>query len=632
MITGTYNLVADPQWRNVQLQDVFLECDTTLAPVTINLFPIADLDRFFNVKISISDVNKNASVNNITINAGSVGLVPVFDTIDEQGNTQIVLNTNGESVVFQPVSDASWIAIESLGGGGASAPVDILYADLYNDTVAAKLTAGQWYRVTDYRSVNFLNGWEIANNNPLPVDPSFDPRQIYTGDVEVILVQAISPYQIAEVGYSETFQGDVIQYQSYTNKIGVDFDISNGTILPDSSIVSGFDLQWDAVNNQAFFNMPLAYPALFGHYFYLYAEFSGGTYYQNGCFEPLTPVEAICQYPYTSDDPAYGNPKAMSRLSVSVDGIKVVLLDLNQNDVNNYDAGTLYVETVYAIGDAFGWITKRNDTLRNIVVPFDFRGRKYRRYEVDLTVVNPALATGYWGQGDNYFSQGTTGNYIDVPSFGEAGYDAYDIEWNDIGGADMNWYAGYNDNFVCLGYLEFSKIGFYSRNSTITNSTKNTIGNYFQSNTIGTNFSGNAIKNDFSNNTLGGNFRFNTIANNFVANTIGDNFQQNTIVDNFINNTTGTNFGANAIGFGFQQNTIGNSFLSNTIANNFNTNVIANNFIRNQIEYSPTATNLTLATHVYGDYTCTIFKNSGGVITLSFVDGTNTVVYTLPTA
>ena len=117
MITGTYNLVVDPQWRNVQLQELFLECDTTLAPVTINLFPIADLNRFWNVKLIISDANKNASVNNITINTGSVGLVPVFDTIDEQGNTQIILNTNGESVVFQPVSESTWLAIESLGGG-----------------------------------------------------------------------------------------------------------------------------------------------------------------------------------------------------------------------------------------------------------------------------------------------------------------------------------------------------------------------------------------------------------------------------------------------------------------------------------------------------------------------------------
>ena len=60
MITGTYNLTVNPQWRNLQQSEVFLECDTTLAPVTINLFEIADLSRFWNVKIVISDPNNNA--------------------------------------------------------------------------------------------------------------------------------------------------------------------------------------------------------------------------------------------------------------------------------------------------------------------------------------------------------------------------------------------------------------------------------------------------------------------------------------------------------------------------------------------------------------------------------------------
>ena len=116
MITGTYNLAADPQWRNVQLQELFLECDTTLAPVTINLFPIVDLNRFWNVKIVVSDVNNNAGTNNITINAGSVGLVPVFDTIDQDGNVQVVLNENGESLSLQVASETQWIGSASTGG------------------------------------------------------------------------------------------------------------------------------------------------------------------------------------------------------------------------------------------------------------------------------------------------------------------------------------------------------------------------------------------------------------------------------------------------------------------------------------------------------------------------------------
>jgi hypothetical protein len=114
MITGTYNLVVNPQWRNVQESEVFLECDTTLAPVTINLFEIADLNRFWNVRIVVSDVNNNAGTNNITINAN------ISDTVDEDTTNQIVINTNGSSVSLQVVSDTQWVATESVGGGGTS--------------------------------------------------------------------------------------------------------------------------------------------------------------------------------------------------------------------------------------------------------------------------------------------------------------------------------------------------------------------------------------------------------------------------------------------------------------------------------------------------------------------------------
>jgi hypothetical protein len=55
---------------------------------------------------------------------------------------------------------------------------------------------------------------------------------------------------------------------------------------------------------------------------------------------------------------------------------------------------------------------------------------------------------------------------------------------------------------------------------------------------------------------------------------------------------------------------------------------MGNNFQRNQIDYSPTSTDFTLATHVYADYTCTIFKRSNGTLRLSYIDGTDTIQYT----
>ena len=109
-ISGTYNLVANSNWKNLVLQEIYLECDTTLAPVTINLFPISDLGRFWNVKIYVTDISNNAGTNPITINAGSSGLPLVSDTINRQGLTNFTINYNGGDAVLMIVTGNKWSA------------------------------------------------------------------------------------------------------------------------------------------------------------------------------------------------------------------------------------------------------------------------------------------------------------------------------------------------------------------------------------------------------------------------------------------------------------------------------------------------------------------------------------------
>jgi hypothetical protein len=106
-ITGTYNLLANSLWQTLVLQEVRLECDTSLAPVTINLFEISELNRLWNVKIYITDISANASVNNIIVNASG------SDTIDSTGNTQRIISNDGVSAVFAVVNQTQWVALES---------------------------------------------------------------------------------------------------------------------------------------------------------------------------------------------------------------------------------------------------------------------------------------------------------------------------------------------------------------------------------------------------------------------------------------------------------------------------------------------------------------------------------------
>jgi hypothetical protein len=111
IITGTYDLVVNPQWRLLQLQEIYLECDTTLAPVTINLFPIEDLSRFWNVKIYVNDISDNAGTNPITINTGASGLPLVYDNINRQGIVNFTINYNGGGAILSVVGKDDWAAL-----------------------------------------------------------------------------------------------------------------------------------------------------------------------------------------------------------------------------------------------------------------------------------------------------------------------------------------------------------------------------------------------------------------------------------------------------------------------------------------------------------------------------------------
>jgi len=106
-ITGTYNLVADPSWRLLQLYEVYLECDTTLGAVSINLFKISDLKGFWNAKIYITDKNKNASNNPITVNCNSA------DSIE--GGSQLTINQNSGALWLAVSDNNTWVVTGSVG-------------------------------------------------------------------------------------------------------------------------------------------------------------------------------------------------------------------------------------------------------------------------------------------------------------------------------------------------------------------------------------------------------------------------------------------------------------------------------------------------------------------------------------
>jgi len=381
-------------------------------------------------------------------------------------------------------------------------------------------------------------------------------------------------------------------------------------------------------------------------------------------------------------------------------------------------------------------ITRRTDTLRNISTPFDFRGRKYRRYEVDrfgfiftishstsgstatdgiyiitasnitasgsgatfrvtvssgsvtdVQIVNKGrfysdsdtllidgtLIGGVSGDDDititvtaitssvDFWSIGTNfDNAIQVPSdiykdfkvFSED-HDSLNIQWNGLGGPNMYNNSGYSDNNVfrgnCLNvtiedsFFKNTIYDYFSRNIIGYSFQNNTIGGEFYDNTIGDSFRNNTIS-DLYDNIIGNNFYLNIIDDGFHNNTIGNRFQENIIDNNFAFNKIGSNFYSNVIhegfGFGFnssQGNVIGNYFYNNKIGEYFYNNFISDGFYNNIIvdyfqlndikAFNVYNQDFTSSIYVYGSYNCSIFKRSDGVLRLTYVDNTDTIIY-----
>ena len=457
-------------------------------------------------------------------------------------------------------------------------------------------------------------------------------------------------------------------------------------------------------------------PVQFGHSLYVNLEFEDyigeNDYYSlNGVYENLKPGinHVTSNWSYDESTDTYGLPK--SRIRVSDDGTTIEFLDLNYKNLVDfkYYNNLATISSYTNLGDQYGYILRRFDTERNIDVPFDFRGIKYRRYELDYKDLG--LGNQYGGITDHYYNNDreflSTGYHKDFyifenyPSDNDNSFT--NIKWEDNPGPDFrsysSLYSGQYENNVFLGNLNnvTIKSKFYHntilsdfRNNTIGNEFyRNTTLNYFNNNKIGDSFtwnilgsftdniisdsfednvftaqinsniignnfysnfgkmsiSENKIGRNFSYNNLYGFFSFNTIDNSFANNDIYGNFRYNKIGRDFYDNNQSVelnggvtasivgDFDNNIIGTEFYNNRIGNNFHNNNISDNFYYNIINENFqLNNVIAPNFNTWDLSNTEYVYGDYNCTIFKDTNSEYRLSYIDGDGVLNVTSPDA
>jgi hypothetical protein len=105
-VPTTYDLIASTDTDSESNNEVRILCDTTLAPITLNLPPISSFNGIWNLKLWIIDFGGNASVNNIIVNPDIVA----GDTITQNGGALITepLAYNGAVVPFEICYNNRW--------------------------------------------------------------------------------------------------------------------------------------------------------------------------------------------------------------------------------------------------------------------------------------------------------------------------------------------------------------------------------------------------------------------------------------------------------------------------------------------------------------------------------------------
>jgi hypothetical protein len=320
---------------------------------------------------------------------------------------------------FTTVDSNAYLRACKLNSNGTVNTSDQLTGQLFNNATSVNWSAYDSETDTVICSGSFLE----FDTNPLPGFASFkatsgsipglDGLQVHTSpNPEVIVVTALSQNRFEAVGYSETY-GDIVEFNPICNSIGIPIDIYNGATLPDSTVVSGFDLQWDGRN--AYFTMPEGYPVNFGHIFLIYMSLGSASYdtsYENSIILP-------------GENNNLTASTNLSKVIISNDGKKVTIVGMPEDLFLEYIPGSLSVTIVNPIEPAYGWMLKRTDPINNVTAPLDWRNFRYRRWQFLATGSPFTYLTDYRSYFGSYGAEWyfyptvtstiTTGDYVDYP-------------------------------------------------------------------------------------------------------------------------------------------------------------------------------------------------------------------------
>ena len=516
--------------------------------------------------------------------SGSAGTSGTSGTSGSAG-TSGTSGSSGSSGTSGTSGTSGSAGTSGTSGTSVGSVKEITYEGLTDLIDANLLSVGNKYLITDYQTVH-----EIPNSGTWDEQGQImSSNAINTGQVEPLLVTALTTNRLMNECYSTLFPQDIIYYDIQNNQTMVQ-GCTKGYIYRRIDTLKQNDIGFD-YRNVKFRRYQMNVTT---------EHATGNTNYTKGAVVKKTGTVEV--YIKLSDaDGLFSDDSKWKRFEW--DNLMYISpIGFNQN----------YAE--------FSWLLI--DSIFQLKIPTTANFKDYYFFSTAPTI------TGVQSTFDNIYQNKFKLNNSSLIFNSNSVFFGNNFSSNAVG-----------DNFssnTVGDYFSSNTVGDnFNRNTVGDNFNRNTVGNYFSSNTVRDNFNSNTVRDNFQSNTVGNSFSSNTVGNYFSSNTVRDNFYSNTVGNGFNGNTVGNGFYSNAVGNGFQYNTVGNGFYSNAVGNGFQSNTVGNNFSKNTVRdsfYSNTVGNyfnsvggidFSLATYVYQSYNKELFTNSVGGKYLKYYDGSN---------
>jgi hypothetical protein len=468
------------------------------------------------------------------------------------------------------------------------------YSGLTSLITGSSLSVGSYYLITDFKTCYDVPEYYVdGDNKPSEV---IDYRQ---GNVEPLIVQAISSNTISSTAYQPAYPNDTIKYDWTWNTTEITGGEAYGRI---TERVDEYNNRTDYDHRNILFNRFQSYDKEIKLTGTIYALESSpddtlvgvGTYFSS----EVNPGDILI---IDKDGTEFG----VKVVSAITDTQLTIVVDPTFTDS--------FCGTSYSFYNALGtgnydeykevYIGQKNEEDWNSFLTFNLDGTALHNYIGDYSrfYLEDNVSNSSFLLANNVFYSDNSGIYSNT--IGDRSYNNTGRYWflrNTIAG------RFYNNTIYNNGFYS-NNIGEYFNDNVIRES--------FWGNTIGEDFYQNLIYNQFFDNQIGSEFNSNKIYFNFYENSIGVHFENNNIghysdINSSVDGNDGQlRFWRNSIGNNFESNTIRRDFQNNQIANKLNENIFNGDFYKNVIGNGFNG-NQNIGYDVYGNHIGDGFNNN----------------------